>query len=73
VQLFCVQDAAWQVFRKSLKGTTTQHKLLRLEHWWRTNWTDNAERQIRVRCQVTNYIYALKRGGQLGDDLEIRK
>jgi hypothetical protein len=75
VRVWCVRDAVWQTFRLSLKGVSTQVKLMRLEWWWRNKMqvASTAEQQERVRCQVTNYLYALKRGGQLGDNLEVRR
>lgn len=74
VQKYCVQDAEWQKFRLSLKGQSTTDKLDRLVAYWRVNMNGaSAEREIRIRCQVTNYLYALKRGGQLGENLEAKK
>jgi hypothetical protein len=73
VRKYCVQDPDWQEFRKSLKGKSTQIKLTRLQWWWIHNWFDSLERQIRTRCQVTNYLYALKRGGLLDDNLVARE
>jgi len=55
-----IKDPKWQSFRKSLKGTDTDTKLLQLRKWLQQN-KDSKESQI----QVTNYVNALKRGGQL--------
>lgn len=62
---YCVCDADWQVFRKSLKGVSTEKKLSELDAWWIQHDADINE---RARVQIDNYINALKRGGQL--DLE---
>ena len=54
-----VDDDEWQRFRVSLKGKTTSEKYLCLIWWLSTHKTRRAE------IQVTNYVNALKRGGQL--------
>jgi hypothetical protein len=55
-----VAHEPWQDFRRSLKGTTTEHKLAKLR-WW----LYHGHRDRKVRVQVHNYVGALKRGGQL--------
>lgn len=57
--LKAVKDPKWQQFRKSLKGTSLviRHRML---HQYLGN---NPTR--RKRIQVTNYVYALKRGGMI--------
>lgn len=55
----------WQQFRVSLKGQSTKVKLYRLRNLSCITWQE--------RCRRDNYIGALKRGGQLGMDLEVRK
>jgi hypothetical protein len=55
----CIKNEAWQTFRKSLKGLSTQEKMKRLRSWKASH---------SGRCAtvvVTNYINALKRGGQI--------
>lgn len=54
-----IKDAKWQAFRKSLKGLPTAEKLRKLKQWQRQN------PGKKSAIQVTNYINALKRGGQL--------
>lgn len=70
IQTHCVHHQAWQRFRLSLKGTSTRFKLKRLVDWWEANIKTD---EFATRCQVTNYLYALKRGGQLGDNLEVKR
>jgi hypothetical protein len=57
--LRCVDDAAWQKFRLSLKGLSTNEKLKKL----RSYKANNSGRCVTVR--VENYLNALRRGGQL--------
>lgn len=54
-----VRDEAWQKFRRSLKGLSTEEKLRKLRAWKRAHPGRKAE------VQVQNYINALKRGGQI--------
>lgn len=55
-----VQDEKWQDFRKrKLKGRTTVSKILYLRDWYEQHNDTEAE------VQITNYLNALKRGGQL--------
>ena len=60
-----VQDEAWQKFRRSLKGHPTAVKLDKLYNWWADHPTRDGE------VQVTNYLNALKRGGQLDMNLRV--
>jgi len=67
-----INDSTWQMFRASIKGISTQEKLKALEEYiW-----DKAipvEDSMYKKClipkvvavRVTNYVNALKRGGQL--------
>lgn len=57
--LKAVNNSKWQIFRKSLKGLSTETKLIQLKNWIRTHNTE----QDKIR--VTNYVNALKRGGQI--------
>jgi hypothetical protein len=54
-----VKDEAWQKFRKSLKGLSTQEKLKKLRTWKKNH------KSGKAKIQVQNYFYALKRGGQV--------
>lgn len=53
----------WQTFRLSLKGQSTQAKLIRLEDWLKHGCSHCSVETRQV--QVDNYINALLRGGQL--------
>lgn len=55
-----VNYADWQLFRISLKGLSNKNKESKLKNWLNTN---NYSRKAIV--QVTNYVNALKRGGQI--------
>lgn len=60
----------WQRFRVSLKGQSTQVKLYRLTQRYAElpdphPWYE--------QCRIDNYIGALKRGGQLDMELNIRR
>jgi len=54
--LKAVADPAWQRERKAMLGTTLLQKFMRLA-MWRASTDENGD------IQVTNYVYALKRGG----------
>lgn len=82
VRMHAVEHRRWQNTRLSMKGKTTAVKLTILERWWDVEM--RAAEQIvqpqrakaaayAVEVQVGNYLGALKRGGQLNDDLLIRK
>lgn len=58
--LQAVNNMEWQTFRISLKGKSTNEKIKGLREWLVLN--NNSHRS---KIQVTNYIYALKRGGIL--------
>lgn len=62
----CVNDLEWQKFRLTLKGLPTEEKLDRLNEW-------RAAGGVIAHIQVTNYINALKRGGQLNMALEVQR
>lgn len=68
VQLFCVQDKAWQKVRLSMKGMPTHEKLDTLAVWW-----DTMGGGFKVEVQVGNYLGALRRGGQLDAENRVRK
>lgn len=75
VKRHCVNDAAWQVVRLSMKGKLTHVKLSILERWWDLNVGKSFSLlgDDVVEIQVGNYLGALRRGGQLNDDNQIRK
>ena len=54
-----VNNTQWQAFRVSLKGLPTDMKLAELRKYAEEN--PSADTYV----QVTNYVYALKRGGLL--------
>jgi hypothetical protein len=54
-----VRHEEWQTFRASLKGRTTQNKLVRLQYWLGHDCTFARE------VQTLNYLNALARGGQI--------
>lgn len=57
-----IVDPEWQDFRKSLKDTSTEYKARALGGWLQdAPYGSETDRVI----QVTNYINALKRGGQI--------
>lgn len=55
----CIKNEAWQKFRKSLKGLSTQAKLQKLK-LWKSSHSGHCATVV-----VQNYINALKRGGQI--------
>lgn len=58
--LDAVKDEDWQRTRRSMLGTTADFKYVTL-----VNWLDKKDYSDRSKCQVTNYVHALKRGGIL--------
>jgi hypothetical protein len=72
-----VDDEAWQLFRKSLKGMSTEQKLEALKRYWLANALDHSRAGAKKRLgkpvnewndieiRLDNYIKALCRGGQL--------
>ena len=66
-----VDNEEWQKFRVSLKGTSTQTKLWKLEEYIKSNCgcAHNDMIMVDTDCdycvRVDNYIKALCRGGQL--------
>lgn len=69
-----INNDAWQRFRLSLKGLSTQDKLENLEGYCQRREKDGNRMNDYDRCRVDNYINALLRGGQLirGHDGYIR-
>ena len=74
-----VDDPDWQRFRESLRGTSTEFKLLRLESYAFGQLGGGAPElglyssrvDIYRAIRVSNYLNALKRGGQLNIKLEV--
>jgi hypothetical protein len=70
-----IKDKEWQKFRLSLKGVPTDRKLDMLmeyrERQRRTHWAEILPKKVEV--QIANYLGALRRGGQLGPNNEVRK
>jgi hypothetical protein len=69
-----VDDEEWQKFRVSMKGKTTEVKLVMLDAYWGSQhsihavcWIGFAEdlNSCDICIRVDNYIKALCRGGQL--------
>lgn len=60
-----VNDAAWQRFRISLKGLSTENKLDNLEGYCQRREKDGNRMSMEDQCRIDNYINALLRGGQL--------
>jgi len=55
----CIPQKEWQEYREALKGKTLEEKYHALKVWLRDHTTSCA------KVQVTNYVNALKRGGQI--------
>lgn len=82
VQAYCVRDADWQKVRLSMKGVSTVKKLEILNKYRNDHMEDhsdccdmmaNFKLPLNIRIQIDNYINALKRGGQLDMQLNVRK
>lgn len=69
----------WQKFRVSLKGNSTAVKLKRLQYRWKHfeelcgSGIVTEERLKLEQIRIDNYIYALRRGGQLNAQFEIAR
>lgn len=76
VQLHCVRNQEWQQTRLSLKGLPTHEKLARLEKYW-DDWhfilSADQHYANKIKVQVGNYLGALRRGGQLDANNQIKK
>lgn len=80
VREYCVQDSIWQIMRMSLKGLDTHDKLKRLHSYYIGGYTQRYKNagasiptKLHIDIQVSNYINALKRGGQLNVDTTIKR
>ncbi len=58
IVLEVVKQQEWQDLRVSLLGKPLEFKYKQLKHWLALN--NHSEKS---KIQVTNYVYALKRGG----------
>lgn len=70
-----IANQHWQLFRVSMKGKPTERKLdmLRLYIVRRTVHANNNAYELNlIKIRVQNYINALKRGGQLTKEGEIK-
>lgn len=70
---------AWQRFRVSLKGFSSKEKLARLEYRWKLmhrledeGLTTPAHTRLE-RIRIDNYVFALRRDGQLNKEFKIVK
>lgn len=63
----------WQSVRIRLKGQRTSIKLGVLDQMMRLSVAESHAERVRTKVCVTNYINALKRGGQLNMNLEVIK
>jgi hypothetical protein len=58
-----VQDDRWQRIRNAMKGTPLDVKMGMLMNYIDRSKTSQGGVPHNVKVQVTNYVYALKRGG----------
>jgi len=70
IRVFCA-DSEWQRVRLSLKKQTTERKLITLDAWRARKLQSDGTLPRDRQVQIDNYINALKRGGQLGPNLEV--
>jgi len=56
----CIVGSKWQDFRISLKGLKTSTKIRKLKEWKKKNKNSKCS-----EIQVSNYINALKRAGNI--------
>lgn len=82
VRMHAVEHRKWQNMRLAMKGKTTAVKLVLLERWWDAGMREaeeinNIDRARALRyateVQVGDYLGAMRRGGQLNDQNQIRK
>src|SRR5947208_287754 len=77
VQRWCVHEAEWQEFRIQLKGKPTAVKLQFLEKWYDgtayQGLAGNLYSKWQREVQVGNYLGALRRGGQLDSNNQVRR
>lgn len=71
VRRFCVEDASWQKVRLSMKGISTEQKLIVLDRYRSDMIACNDDiLSHRHQVQIDNYLQALHRGGLIkrGED-----
>jgi hypothetical protein len=74
VQMFCVRNHWWQQFRLRLKGKTTRDKITCLEAWYDGRFENSSDMTPYEReVQVGNYLGALRRGGQLDANNQVKR
>ena len=79
VREHCVRNETWQILRIRLKGKPTHTKLQMLQDYWCMNQFNRVRGKGRfesswaVEVQVGNYLGALRRGGQLDKNNQVRK
>lgn len=73
VREYCVKDTNWQRCRLSMKGVRTEKKLDICWAWLNRETIAGGTISLRTKIQVSNYINALKRGGQLHVDGTIKR
>jgi len=68
-----VADDYWQRYREGLKGLSTEQKLDKLRSYLDDGilWSRDTTGYLQYELRVSNYINALKRGGQLDSDLKV--
>ena len=73
VQRYCVQDQEWQGVRLAMKQIPTHDKLRICHDYWKRKASPTPSIMYIIECQVGNYLGALRRGGQLNDQNQVRK
>lgn len=75
-----IKDQQWQKLRVSMKGKSTEEKLKMCRDWLRVGFLAEPFKASEsglgydiAIIQVTNYINALKRGGQLSREGQIQR
>lgn len=58
-----VQDPSWQRMREAIKGAPIGVKFSEITDYINRNKTPQGGVPHNVKVQITNYVYALKRGG----------
>lgn len=74
VKNYCVLSPEWQKVRVLMKGIPTHEKLQVLKDWWdKMRGELGAELDYVIEVQVGNYLGALRRGGQLNGQNQVRR
>ena len=61
----CAALEDWQEYRQDMKGLKTREKIEWLGDWYANSFKYGPDERYRRWVQITNYLNALKRGGQL--------